>query len=159
MTTKKLFTLLVPAIFLSAPLPRADAQAAAAGQLDRAAGIISVYCGGTDDSAAIAAAASTSGTYVFPLNGTCVINGPASPWTTPNISWNLNGTTIKHKAADTTHYMLDFGSGANNIQIRNGTLDYNGVIQSGTGTSFFIHFNAGTGIVMEDVTFVNSGTD
>lgn len=115
-----------------------------------------VNCTGnaTADTIVVGNAASSPGYYTFPQNGTCLINGPASAWGTSNITWDLNGTTIKHVTADTA-LMLNFLS-VTNVKIRNGSFDDNGAVRS--GSPYFLVYFQSSDVILQDITVLNSGT-
>lgn len=121
-------------------------------------GVKYVACAGTDDTAAVAAAAGAAGTYMFPPNGTCAVSHVTI--TASNVTWIGQNTILKHTASENYH-MLATAANLNNIRISGFTLDLNGYLVSSGGSVYansLVGLYGKSGLIFEHNTFINSST-
>lgn len=115
---------------------------------------IGAVCDGvTDDSTALNTAAQTPGTWYFPPNATCIAGHLTS--SANNVTWIGLNTTIKHLSTDTANYLLSWTFA--NPHISGINFDMNGVLQT-SSRLYLVQIYQGSGMSLDNVTFLNSGT-
>lgn len=113
-----------------------------------------IACDGkADDSLGLNLAGQTSNVSIyFPPGAVCLGDFTIN---SSNAKWTGTGTTFRHVANDTAHYLLTL-SFSNNVSMSGFTFDLNGVLQT-TGTTFMVFILNANRFLLTDNTYLNSG--